>query len=324
VKRTALGRVKHENAAVTVAPDGRVVVYMGDDEKFEYIYKFVSEGTVNPNDRAANKNLLDKGTLYVARFKEDGGGIWLPLTPDNPDLKEFANLGEILIHARFAADKVGATKMDRPEWIAIDPLTRQVCVSLTGNPARLEPDGPNPRAKNEHGHILRWHEPDPTAEILTWDVFVMAGDPESTVETNQGAIKGDLFSSPDGLAFDSRGVLWVETDISSGKMNHPAFTPDRVEFAAFGNNQMLAVDPATGIVRRFLTGPIGCEITGFTMTPDARTLFINIQHPGEPLDDLIFASEASQPTRFSTWPYGGRPRSATVVITKNDGGVIGT
>src|SRR5262249_14050706 len=151
-------------------------------------------------------------------------------------------------------------------------------------------DGPNPRDKNEHGHIISWYETDPTGDRFSWDVFVLAGDPESSVYSYRGDITGDVFSSPDGLAFDARGMLWIETDISSGKMYHPAYTPERTEFAAFGNNQMLVVDPSEGRLRRFLTGPVGCEITGWTMTPDSRTLFINIQHPGEPLDDLIVSN----------------------------------
>ncbi len=324
VKRTALGRFRHENAAVTLAGDGRVVVYMGDDQQFEYLYKFVSSGRFDPSRREANGDLLDSGTLHAARFDERGTGEWLPLAPGNPALKPFADLGEILVHARLAADAVGATKMDRPEWIAIEPKTRRVYCTLTNNTRRAAPGAAHPRAPNEHGHVVRWTEDDPAATRFSWDVFLLAGDPLSREEARRGNLKGDLFSSPDGLNFDARGVLWIQTDMSSGKMFHPVHAPQRGEFEAFGNNQMLAVDPAEGVLRRFLTGPVGCEITGFTLTPDGRALFVNVQHPGEPLDDLVFSNDPAAPTRYSTWPHGGRPRSGTVVITKDDGGLIGT
>ncbi|MEW9898964.1 PhoX family phosphatase [Chitinivorax sp. PXF-14] len=323
VKRTALGRVKHENAAVTVAADGRVVVYMGDDERFEYIYKFVSEGRYDATDRKKNLDLLDRGTLYVAKFNDDGSGEWLPLTTGNPRLAAFKDQGEICIRTRQAADAAGATKMDRPEWIAVNPLTRQVYCTLTNNSKREATDKANPRAKNTHGHIIRWSESDAADTRFNWDIFVMAGDPASQIASNQGNIKGDLFSAPDGIAFDRRGVLWIETDVSTSAMFHPEHAPRSAEHQHFGNNQVLAVDPADGVVKRFLTGPVGCELTGFTMTPDGRTLFVNIQHPGEPLDEKTEFNNPKHPTRYSSWPDNGRPRSATLVIQKDDGGVIG-
>ncbi|WP_137940021.1 PhoX family phosphatase [Chitinivorax sp. B] len=324
VKRTALGRFKHENAAVTLAADNRVVVYMGDDERFEYIYKFVSDARFDGSDRKKNLDLLDKGTLYVAQFNEDGNGNWLPLTPNNPKLTAFKDQAEILIKARSAADAAGATQMDRPEWIAIHPVTRQVYCTLTNNSKRDKADAANPRIKNTHGHIVRWEESDAAADTFRWDIFAMAGDPASGVEANRGSLKGDLYSAPDGLAFDQRGMLWIETDVSTSAMYHPELANKQTEFKHFGNNQLLAVSPSDGIAKRFLTGPVGCEITGFTMTPDSKTLFINIQHPGEPLDDKTEFNDPRQPSRYSAWPDGGRPRSATLVITKDDGGVIGT
>jgi secreted PhoX family phosphatase len=324
VKRTALGRFKHENAAVTVAADGRVVVYMGDDEADEYVYKFVSRGKYEPARPEANRDLLDDGTLYVARFEQGGRGAWLPLTPANPAVKArgLADLGAVLVNARLAADAAGGTRMDRPEWLAVDPRTGAVYCTLT-NERREQPNAPNPRAQNVHGHVVRWTEKDATAETFDWDVYLLAGDPASSSQHLRGDLRGDLFSSPDGLAFDARGVLWIQTDMSSVKMWHPRLAPEREGFKAFGNNQMLAVVPSEGVVRRFLIGPVGAEITGFAMTPDGRTLFVNVQHPGEPLRGAVF-NDPSDPSHWSRWPDGGRPRSATVVITKDDGGVIGS
>lgn len=178
------------------------------------------------------------------------------------------------------------------------------------------------RTANVHGHVVRWREADPAAEASTCDVFVLAADPASASESLRGSYRGDVFSSPDGLAFDARGVLWIQTDMSSRRMWHPRLTPQRRDFRVFGNNQMLAVVPSEGVVRRFLTGPVGAEITGFAMTPDSRTLFVNVQHPGEPLSDSPF-NDPRDPTRVSRWPDGGRPRSATLVITRDDGGVMG-
>jgi hypothetical protein len=325
VKRTALGRFRHENAAVVLAADGRVVVYMGDDQAFEYVYKFVSSGRYDAaRPREAHLDLLDSGTLYAARFEADGSGRWLPLTTENPALRGFSDPGEILVQARKAADFAGATPLDRPEWIAVDPRTRRVYCAMTNNARREEPGPASPRPRNDHGHVVRWAESDPASDRFSWDVFLLAGDPESSVETQRAVHAGDVFSSPDGLSFDSRGLLWIQTDMSGGKMFHPDRAPDRPDFEAFGNNQMLAVDPEEGVVRRFLTGPVGCEVTGFTLTPDGRTLFVNIQHPGEPLDEKVSTSDPAQPARFSSWPYGGRPRSGAVVITKDDGGLIGT
>jgi secreted PhoX family phosphatase len=319
VKRTALGRIKHENAAHTVAPDGRVVVYTGDDQVFEYVYKFVTRDPWNPGDRAANANLLDAGTLYAARFNADGTGNWLPLVFGQGALDAaggFQSQADVLIRTRQAADRVGATKMDRPEWVAVSPLNRDVFVSLTNNSSRgvgtnPRTDAANPRANNVYGHIIRWTEDrsDPTATGFRWSIFVLAGDPRNTDATRRGNVRGDIFGSPDGLWVDPQGRLFIQTDISSGVIGT---SPD---YQNIGNNQMLVADPTTGEVRRFLTGPRGCELTGIAETPDGRTLFVNIQHPGE---------GAANP---STWPEGpgvGKPRSSTLAIRKEDGGVIGS
>ncbi len=324
VKRTALGRFKHEGAALAVAPDGRVVYYMGDDEVFEYIYKFVSAQPWHPKDRAANRDLLDTGTLYVARFGDDGTGTWLPLVHGQSGLTAgngFASQADVLLHARSAADRVGATPMDRPEWIAVDDRRKDVYCTLTNNARRGDvgnraPDAANPRRENTFGHIVRWREAgdDPTATHFEWNIFLLAGDPAHADPAKRGNIKGDAFGSPDGLWVDPRGVLWIETDVTTKTLKQG-------DYANLGNNQLLAADPATGEVRRFLTGPNGCEITGITETPDGKTMFINIQHPGEAPDER---GNPDKPNAVSSWQDGGRPRSATIVIRKDDGGVIGT
>jgi secreted PhoX family phosphatase len=324
IKHTALGRFKHEGAWVTVAPDNRVVVYMGDDERNEYIYKFVSAGTYAPGDHAANLRLLERGTLYAAKFSADGTGEWLALVQGQHGIDAaagFPTQAEVVVQARAAADMAGATRMDRPEWIAVHPTTREVYCTLTNNTTRGTDKGPavdaaNPRAHNVYGHILRWREQggDACATHFTWDVFVLCGDPAMPEATMQGTIRGDIFGSPDGLWFDARGVLWIQTDISTSVLN-------KGDYANIGNNQMLAADVATRAIRRFLTGPKGCEVTGVVTTPDGRAMFVNIQHPGETPRER---SDPANPTAVSVWPDGGRPRSATVVIRKHDGGIIGT
>jgi len=349
-KRTALGRFRHENAAVVLAPDGRAVVYMGDDARFEYVYKFVSDGRFEPEaegdddaerarKREHNWQLLDDGRLFVARFDAGDTGCWIELSPAHPDLAAsgaFPTQAEVAVFARHAADLVAATKMDRPEWIAVDqePATRRLrhaYVSLTNNSKRGVPgsEGPNPanpRADNVYGHILRWRETDgdPTATTFQWSLFVLCGYRKHGLAEQRGTVKDAAgtkdqdFGSPDGLTMDPRGgVLWVQTDVSTTLMHE---TP----FAKLGNNQMLAIDVATGEVRRFLTGPRGCEITGLAFTPDCKTMFVNVQHPGEAGDQF---SDPAQPLLVSRWPNGaadGRPRSATLVITRQDGGAIGT
>lgn len=322
VKRTALGRFRHENAELTLAKDGRVVVYMGDDQIDEFIYKYVSRRAYNPSDPSqfgveASGGLLDAGTLYVARFNAVGRGEWLELTSGRPGLEKFSP-ADISVFSRLAATAVGATPMDRPEWIAVDPKSGEVYASLTNNKSRTKADAANPRTKNVYGHIVRWLEDnqDAASKTFSWKVFVMAGNPALDDVDKQGTSHGDAFACPDGLKFDSSGILWIQTDVSSSVMHKSGF-------AELGNNMMLAADPTTGEVRRFLTGPLGCEITGNTMTPDRKTMFINIQHPGEPDDEV---SDSTDPNKFSQWPdgpAGGRPRSATIVIRRTDGRPIG-
>jgi len=329
IKRTALGRIKHEGATTTLTKDGHAVVYMGDDERFEYVYKFVSRDKVRPGGYAANKDLLDHGTLYVARFDTKGYGRWIPLVHGENGLtadKGFADQGEVLIKTRQAADAVGATKMDRPEWIAVHPQTGEVFVTLTNNNQRGQPgrevDAANPRPDNIMGHIIRWREGsggsgDAAATEFRWMHFALAGDPNAEKPEHRGNIQGDMYGSPDGLAFDDSGLLWIQTDISTSVMNKGAYK-------SIGNNMMLCADPASGETKRFLTGPAGCEITGIAFTPDRRFMFVNVQHPGETASER---SDPSKPQAVSNWPdgpAGGRPRSATVVIRRKDGGIVGT
>ena len=311
-KRTALGRFKHENAKVVLAGNGQVVVYMGDDERGEFIYRFVSDGRYVAN--GDNANLLDAGRLFVAKFADDGRGEWVELNPASTGM---ASQAEIAVHTRIAASKVGATTMDRPEWVAVHPLKPEVYCALTNNSNRgRKPNaggdptpvgGPNPREANKYGQIVRWRPDggDHMAAGFAWDLFVLAGNPAVHADAYAGSknvTRDNMFNSPDGIAFDSNGLLWIQTD---GNYS------DAKDFAGQGNNQMLAADPETGEIRRFLVGPKECEVTGITWSPDRKTLFVGIQHPGE---------EGN-----SHFPAGGdtAPRSAVVAITRNDGGLIG-
>lgn len=322
VKRTALGRVKHEGATVTEA-QGRLVVYSGDDQDGDYIYKFVSSAPWR-SLRAQGKSPLDHGILHVARFDDDGGGQWLPLVfGEGPLTAEngWRDQADVLLRTREAADAVGATPMDRPEWIAVHPRTGAVYATLTNGTGW--PGEVNPRSPNPYGHIISWKE-DPIgrpgrATAFQWDIFVLAGDPVYDEQVDLDDT--NVFGSPDGLWIDDDGRMWIQTDIS----NSSVLRPDR-GYDNIGNNAMLAADPATGEIRRFLVGPRGCEITGVITTPDRRTMFVNVQHPGESTA-AIGAPTPENPRLVSNWPDfdpDGRPRSATVAISKLDGGVIGT
>jgi secreted PhoX family phosphatase len=322
VKRTGLGRFAHEGVVFGPAREGRpVVAYSGDDSANEYIYKFVS---ARPFARAtANGSLLDEGTLYVARFNADGSGDWLPLVHGTGPLTAangFADQGEVLVNTRLAADALGATKMDRPEWGAVDPRDGQVYFTLTNNARRTQAEihPANPRARNEFGQIIRWREAndDHAATRFAWDLFVIAGPGDNSRVTGGAALVADnMFACPDGLWFDADGRLWIQTDIGEREQNRGALAP-------FGNNAMLCANPQTGEIRRFLTGPNGQEITGVITTPDRRTMFVNVQHPGATTSAADFAAGRIN----SRWPHGGAgvPLSATLVITKVDGGIIGT
>jgi secreted PhoX family phosphatase len=324
VKRTALGRIKHEGATCTES-DGRVVVYSGDDENGDYLYKFVGSAPWRKL-RAQGKSPLDHGTLYVAKFDGAGGGEWLPLVHGNGPLTSangWVDQADVLIRTRMAADALGATRLHRPEWVSVHPYTQEVFVTLTngsGNDAPVNSD----RDPNPYGHILRFNEDPADDKKFYWDVFLLAGDPayDPLVPAEQ-----PVFGSPDGIWVDPSGTLWIQTDISNSSQNLQSRGYDNIK-----NNAMLAARPETGEVKRFLTGPRGCEITGVTMTPDQRTMFINVQHPGESTthwNALYGAPSTQNPSTVSSWPYGNqanprRPRSATVVIRKLDGGRIGT
>lgn len=308
VKRTALGRTKHEAAFVHTTKGGKAVLYMGDDEVNQHVYKFVSAGNAT-SMRARRQSPLDAGTLYVARFDADGSGEWLPLVHGSGPLTAangFADQGDVLVKTRLAAKALGATPMDRPEWTSVDPNTGLVYLTLTNNTSSAKVDSPaNPRTPNRWGHILRWKEAgnDHAATSFTWDLFLLAGQGRSSGDGSTIADE-DGFGSPDGLWVDPDGRVWIQTDGSQ-----PGGT----------NDQMLAANPyvsdANGApeMRRFFTGVVGSEVTGVVTTPDQRTMFVNIQHPGDGVP--------------STWPQDDGltiPRSATVVITKDDGGIIGT
>ncbi len=308
IKRTALGRLKHESVYLHESKGGRVVAYTGDDQVNEHMYKFVS--ALNwQSARARGRSPLDEGILYVARFNDDGSGDWLPLVHGQNGLTAangYADQGDVLVKTRQAASIVGATRMDRPEWVACDPNTGAVYLTLTNNTSSAKVlNAANPRLPNPWGHIIRWHEQDNdhTATRFDWDLFLLAGQGRSSGDGS--TIPDDAaFGSPDGIWTDEAGRVWIQTDGAQ---------------PGGANDQMLAADPyrtdETGapLVRRFLTGVRGAEVTGVAATPDNRTMFINLQHPGD--------------GRSSTWPrLDGitTPRSGTVVITKDDGGVIGT
>lgn len=322
VKRTHLGRFAHEGVIFAPAAAGQpVVAYSGDDSRFEYIYKFVSAEPFDPETTTGD--ILDTGTLYAAKFDDDGTGEWLALEPGADGLTAedgFATLADVLVNTRAAADAVGATKMDRPEWGAVDPNTGEVYFTLTNNNRRMqtEVNMANPRAVNEFGHIIRWTEAggDHAATTFEWDLFVIAGSERmsSTLE-GQPLDDSNLFACPDGLYVDAASRVWIQTDIGEDSQNLG-------EFAAFGNNQMLCADSRTGEIRRFLTGPVGQEITGLAMTPDGATMFINVQHPGATTTAEEFATGALK----SNWPDAGGdlPRSATVVISREDGAPVGS
>ncbi|KTC38107.1 transcriptional initiation protein Tat, partial [Pseudomonas sp. ABAC61] len=284
VKRTALGRFKHENAALAETRDGRAVVYMGDDERGEFIYKFISRDRINHRNPRANRDLLDHGTLYVARFDAGdsnpdhpkGQGQWIELTHGKNGIDTssgFADQAQVLIQARLAASVVQATRMDRPEWIVVSPKDGQVYCTLTNNSKRGEDGmpvgGPNPREKNVYGQILRWRTDadDHGSMSFSWDLFVVAGNPGVHAGKPKAGSSNinpqNMFNSPDGLGFDKAGRLWILTD---GDYSNSG------DFAGMGNNQMLCADPDSGEIRRFMVGPVGCEVTGIAFAPDQKTL----------------------------------------------------
>ncbi|WP_313625082.1 PhoX family phosphatase [Achromobacter sp.] len=340
-KRTALGRFAHEGCAYGTPEAGKpLAFYSGDDSRFEYIYRFVSEAVWDPKDAertdrlAVGSKYLDKGTLYVARFDADGTGEWLALTGSTVGAggrtlaDEFGSLENIILNTRGAADFVGATPMDRPEWTATHPTNGDIYLTLTNNTSRNASKGtnpPNPRLNNANGHIVRWHD-EPGSAKFKWDIFVFGSDAGADADTNRSGLTAlNQLASPDGLGFDPRGILWIQTDngIDGGRNNNVAKAT---------NDQMLAVIPgalsdSTGTgpainasnqadLRRFFVGPNEAEITGFAFTPDYTSIFLNVQHP---------VNWPSYDTDDATTATTGvvRPRSSTVVIQRADGGPIG-
>lgn len=317
-KHTALGRFKHEGAESVIAPDGRVVVYMGDDQRFDYVYKFVSAGRFDADNPTGNHSLLEDGTLYVARFDEDGWIEWMPLifgdgllTPENG----FNSQADVLIETRLAADLLGATPMDRPEDVEPDPRTGKVWVMLTNNNRRTEDeiDAANPRANNRFGHIIEISEPegDFTATQSRWEILVRCGDPSiAEVGATWNPLTSDQgwYGSPDNCAVDPSGRLWVATD------GNPSTG------AADGLWAMETTGERRGTSTAFFRAPIGAELCGPRFTDDGETLFVAVQHPG----DGEGATFESPTTRWPDFEDDMPPRPSVVAIRKDGGGTIGS
>ncbi|HEU4352333.1 MAG TPA: PhoX family phosphatase [Burkholderiales bacterium] len=321
VKRTALGRAAHECATTAVNHDGRVAVYSGDDARMEFVYKFVTEGRFDPSNRAANRDLLDRGTLYAARFEASGKMRWLPLvfgqgplTPANG----FNSQADVVIEARRAGTLLGATPMDRPEDVEPHPLTGNIYVVMTYNERRTaaQVDAANPRAENKYGHIIEIvpprvnGKPDHAATECDWGFFILAGNPADPSHgaryANPVTVNGWLVA-PDNVAFDPKGRIWISTD---GQDDWAGFNDSLYGAATSG--------PTRGATRAFFTGPAGCEICGPCFAPDGKTLFLAIQHPG---DGSTFDKPS---TRWPDFRNDLPPRGAVIAVTKADGGEIGS
>ena len=314
VKRTALGRFKHECAETCLSADGRVVVYMGDDEANEHVYKFVSSERFTPGAAVRNRDLLDAGTLYVAKFDAEGV-IWLPLVHGAGPLTAangFNDQGDVVIDARRAARLLGATPMDRPEDIAVDPKSGRVYVMLTKNPDRAAADPANPRAKNTFGHILELTPPakdgarDHAASTAKWDVLLLAGDPRATgIDAKYHPESPSWLACPDNAAFDKDGRLWIGTD-----GGYKAGISDGLWYCGH-------VGPHRGLTKRLIALPKGAELCGPCFTPDATTLFVSVQHPGE------YSTKANPSTRWPDFDPQRPPRPAVIAIQRNDGKIVG-
>lgn len=326
VKRTALGRFKHEGAGNIVNSDGRFVVYQGDDERYDYVYKFVTDSKVDTANPAANRDILDTGTLYVARFDADGSGTWLPLVQGQGPLTAengFANQGDVVIFARLAADKLGATKMDRPEDIEANPKTGKVYLMLTNNHQRRpkETDAANPRAGNKFGHIIEITPTggDHASTAFTWEILLKCGDPAIVAvgaTFNPLTSKDGWFGMPDNCAIDALGRLWVATDGNNSARTGRADGIWAVETEG----------PMRATSKLFFHVPSGAEMCGPCFTPDMETLFVSVQHPGESEDDDPLARPATYEAPSTRWPdFDAKrpPRPSVVAITRKGGGKIG-
>jgi uncharacterized protein len=328
VKHTALGRFRHEGAEPVVNKDGRVVVYCGDDARFDYVYRFVSSGRYDPNNRAANMKLLSEGTLSVAKFHDDGRLEWLPLVHGGRWLTAdfgFRSQADVVIDARLAADLLGATPMDRPEDVQPNPVNGRVYVMLTNNTKRKadQIDKANPRADNAFGHIIEMTPPDGdhAADEFRWEVLVRCGDPsiaEVGALWNPATSQDGWFSSPDNAAVDAEGRLWIATDQGENwpKTGH-----------ADGLYRMEVEGEGRGMPRLFFRVPVGAELCGPCFTPDGETLFVAVQHPGADgtLDFKGFERESTFADPATRWPDFDPdmpPRPSVVVITKDGGGRI--
>lgn len=338
-KRTALGRFKHESAEAVLSKNNRVVVYSGDDEVFQYVYKFVSNGIVNLANKAANSTLLDDGILYVARFDANGTGVWLPLDFASVNARapgRFRNQADVLLRCREAGDVMGATPMDRPEDLqperdGVFNATGRVFMAMTNNSSRTASgttgvNAANPRASNISGHIIQLNEAggDAAATSFTWSIFLLAGNPASAAGTNTSVLlngvptySGPAFGSPDNLTLDSTGNLFIGTDGTART------TPNC-------NDMIVATSTEGGYpraVKRFLVGPLECEVTGPRFAPDDATLFAAIQHPGENGTLVTRAPQGNADvTPNSSWPDGNNapPRPAVIAVRRNDGGRVGS
>jgi secreted PhoX family phosphatase len=321
VKRTALGRCAHECATHAISHDGRIAIYSGDDSRMEFVYKFVTEGRYDPKNREANRDLLDRGTLYAARFEANGKMRWLPLVHGQGPLTAangFNSQADVVIEARRAGTLLGATPMDRPEDVQPHPTTGNIYVVMTYNERRTagQVDAANPRAENKWGHIVEIMpprvngKPDHAASECDWGFFIVAGDPSKPEQraryANPPSANGWV-CAPDNVAFDPKGRIWITTD---GQEDAAGFNDSLYAATTSG--------PSRGATRCFFTAPEGAEVCGPEFTPDGKTLFLAVQHPGE-------GSTYDKPsTRWPDFRPDLPPRGSVLAITKNDGGEIGT